>query len=180
MSRKWMKEDGSLDFNALDQLEANVRTVSDSNAIIDSILKANKMGRNMVMVFQCGESGLYYPADYIKAWGRLYGIGLGPHPVSESMQSEYEVAPPAITPEIRSIDQIMHPMRVSMCQMDLDLVDEKVMQVGAAVLEKDDRHRDVRAKILLGKQIINPRGRIRIMRMQWDKLGFGLAERVGE
>lgn len=175
MGRQWFTADADgrmiLDTAALDALEENVRSVSDSNRIIDEILKANRMGRNMVMAFQCGESGLYYPPDYIKEWGKLYGIGLGPHPVSESLQSEYEVAPPAITPETQSLLQIMHPVRSSCAQMDLDLVDASVFADKAAVLVHEDPLMRRRVPILYSKQVANPRGRLGATRAAWMNMG---------
>lgn len=152
-------------------LLANVKSITDRLTIVDEILKANRMGRNMVMAFQCGESGLLYPADYVRNWGKLYGIGLGPHPVSESLQSEYDVAPPAITPETRELTQIMHPMRSSCVQMDLDLVDADSFSERAAVLAIEDGHYKKRAPILYAKQCANPRGRLGAIRAAWSTLG---------
>lgn len=152
-------------------LLANVKSITDHLTIVDEILKANRMGRNMVMAFQCGESGLYYPPDYVKNWGKLYGIGLGPSPVSESLQSEYDVAPPAITPETQSLEQIMHPLRSSCAQMDLDLVDASVFGSGAAVLVTADPLMRKRAPILYAKQIANPRGRLGATRAAWSNMG---------
>ncbi len=155
------------------ELLANVKSITDHLTIVDEILKANRMGRNMVMAFQCGESGLYYPANYIKDWGKKFGIGLGPHPVSESLQSEYDVAPPAITPETLDLAQIMHPIRSSCAQMDLDLVDASVFASESAVLVAEDPNMRKRAPILYAKQVANPRGRLGAMRAAWVNLGKG-------
>lgn len=153
------------------ELESNVKSVTDRLDIIDAILAANKIGREMIMVFMCGESQLYYPADYIKNWGKLYGIGLGPHPVSESLQSEYDVSPPAITSETRDLTQIMHPLRMSCAQMDLDLVDRNVYESNRAVLAIDDPIMRSRVPILYNKQINNKRGRLGSVRAAWANLG---------
>jgi len=155
----------------IETLVANVKSITDRLDLVDQVLKANRLGRDTVMAFRCGESGLLYPGNYVKDWGKQYGIGLGPHPVSESLQSEYEVAPPAITPEIQSIEQIMHPLRSSGAQMDMVLVDASEFSESAAVLAKDDARMRLRVPILISKQLNNSRGRIKLMRMQFDKEG---------
>lgn len=149
------------------ELIANVKAVTDRMAVVDRIIKDNRLGVETVMVFRCGESGLLYPGDYIRQWGRLYGIGLGPHPVSESLQSEYEVDPPRITPSIESIEQIMHPLRVSGVQMDLDLVSKEEALLAVPVIAIEDRNMKLRARILYAKQLNNPRGRLGIIRAAW-------------
>jgi len=151
------------------QLLANVKSLTDRLTIVDEILAAAKLGEEMVMVFQCGESGLYYPGDYVRNWGKLYGIGLGPHPVSESLQSEYDIDPPEITREIRSLSQIMHPMRVSCAQMDMDLVAKEIFDDSYAILAIDDPYYTERAAILRAKQLINPAGRLHIAEAAWNK-----------
>jgi len=148
-------------------LLANVKAITDRMAIVDRIIADNRLGVETVMVFRCGESGLLYPGDYIKEWGRLYGIGLGPHPVSESLQSEYEVDPPRITPGIEDIKQIMHPLRVSGVQMDLDLVSKEEAEANAPVIALLDKAMRVRAGILYAKQLANPRGRLGLIRAAW-------------
>jgi len=153
------------------ELVENVKSITDRLDIVDKILRASRMGLDMVMAFGCGESGLLYPADYVKNWGKLYGIGLGPHPVSESLQSEYDVAPPALTPEIQTIEQIMHPLRSSCAQMDTVLVDANSFVLNQAVLVLGDEKMRKRAPILYAKQCANPRGRLGITRAAWATLG---------
>lgn len=149
----------------------NVRSITDHLSIVDEILKAAGLGRQMVMAFRCGESNLLYPADYVKNWGKKYGIGLGPHPVSESLQSEYDVNPPAITGEIQTLDQIMHPLRSSCAQMDLALVDASTFKDQAAVLVLGDEKMKRRTPILYARQCANPRGRLGATRAAWANLG---------
>jgi hypothetical protein len=153
------------------ELVENVKSITDRLNIVDEILKAARLGRNMVMAFVCGESGLLYPADYVKNWGKLYGIGLGPSPVSESLQSEYDVAPPALTSEIQTLEQIMHPLRSSCAQMDTALVDAASFASQSAVLVLGDEKMRKRAPILYAKQINNPRGRLGVTRAAWANLG---------
>jgi len=167
---KYVNQDGSLNMEALQALEGDLMAVTDSLTNLDRIIRAGKLGVDMELVFQCGESGIYYPSDYVKNWGKLYGIGLGPHPVSESLQSEYEVAPPDIK-GLKSIDQIMHPMRVSCAQMDMMEVAVDQVVERKAVLDLKDPDYVERAAILRDKQLKNPAGRIRMYEVAWSQAG---------
>lgn len=144
-------------------LLANIASVTDRLDAMDEIMRAEGKGVDMIPAFRCGHSGLFYPGDYIREWGRLYGIGLGPQPVSEALDSDYETAPPAITPNIRSENQIMHPLRHCLAQMDWVLLTAEAFQEGAAVLAIADRTMTVRAPILRQKQMDNPRSRLRLV-----------------
>jgi len=153
------------------QLIENVRSLTDRMTLVDQVLKSNKLGKDVVLAFRCGESGLLYPADYVKQWGRLYGIGLGPHPVSESLQSDYYTDPPPITNETRSFDQIMHPLYVSCAQMDSLLVPLQEFEESKAILDLDDRHYYRRAPVLREKQLANSQGKLRNMAVAWERAG---------
>lgn len=159
------------------KLLADVKSVSDSLKKVDAILKANRLGVNVKMVFVCGDSGLLYPSDYLRNWGKPYGIGLGPHPVSESLQSEYEVDPPMITSATKSLDQIMHPLRSSCAQMDCLLVDVDNPQYAFAVIAAMDPDYELRAPILRAKQLANPRSRLArggsVVSAAWSKQKTG-------
>jgi len=148
-------------------LLANVKSLTDRMTMVDEVFRQLKVGRKMVLAFQCGHSGLYLPGDYVKNWGRGYGIGLGPHPVSEVLDTDYFTAPPPITPETESLDQIMHPVGNSFAQVDYMLVDEAVMASDAAILAKDDPHMRKRSSIVRNKQMINPRSRLPNMAALW-------------
>jgi len=150
-------------------LEEWASAVTSKLTAVDKILKARGLGVDMVMVFRCGESGLFYPADYAKEWGRKYGIGLGPHVCSEALQSDYHSDLPAITPAIRRIEQIMHPVRNCCGQMDWDLVEARDAETGAAVLAQGDEDMTMRAPILRAKQMANPLGRIKLLQAQWAR-----------
>jgi len=167
---KYVNQDGTVNTAALEALEEDLKAVTDHLTSLDKIFAKAKLGIDMELVFQCGESGLYYPQDYIKQWGRLYGIGLGPHPVSESLQSEYEVAPPDIR-GLKSIHQIMHPMRVSCAQMDMMEVASSAVKENSAVLDMDDRDYEIRAQILRNKQLDNPLGRVKMYEVAWVQAG---------
>jgi len=167
---KYLNDDGSLNVAALETLESNLKAVTDHLTSLDNILAKARLGVDMELVFQCGESGLFYPADYIKNWGKLYGIGLGPHPVSESLQSEYEVAPPDIR-GLKSIEQIMHPMRVSCVQVDMMEVTRDSIAENSAILDYEDPEYMRRSVILRNKQIDNPLGKIKMYEVAWKQAG---------
>lgn len=150
---------------SIEELETQLRTVTDQvGRLMD---QANQKG--YVPAFRCGHSGLYYPGDYLKEWGRRYGIGLGPTPVSECLDSEYEVDPPAITPAIRRIEQIMHPLRVSMAQMDFHMVAPETLAGAAAVLADADPYMERRVEIVRARQLQNPAGRLHVMQAAWAR-----------
>lgn len=148
----------------LEELEGNLRSVTDQvGKLMDIVLK-----KGFVPAFQCAHSGLYLPGDYIKQWGRTYGIGLGHSPVSEVLDSDYDTAPPEITPIIKRIEQIMHPVGPSFAQVDFVLVDPATFQGSAAILECNDCEMEKRAAIVRARQLVNPRGRLRTMQAAWE------------
>jgi len=122
----------------------------------------------LVMAFRCSASGLFYPADYIKGWGTLYGIGLGPHVCSESLQSDYTTPPAEITNLTRSIHQIMHPLESSSAQMDHVMISPAELKAGKPVLVSDDPFYDLRAPILRARQLVNPKGRIKVLQAKFE------------
>lgn len=148
----------------IEELESQLLSVTDQVGRL-----MDKMSRTgFVPAFQCGHSGLYLPGDYLKNWGRLYGIGLGPNPVSEVLDTDYDIAPPDITPEIRRIEQIMHPVGPCMTQVDFLLVDPEEFKASRAVLAHEDEQMEERARIVRARQLINPRGRLRVMQAKWE------------
>lgn len=142
------------------ELLANVKSITDHMKYVDEVFAAARLGKEMALVFQCSESGLYYPADYARNWGKDWGDGLGPDVCSETLQSQYDIDPPEVTREIRDLNQIMHPVRVSRAQMDAHLVDVRVVEGLMAIPEKADYGLVRRAPILRSKQMKNPRGRL--------------------
>lgn len=143
-------------------LEQSLKAVTDQvGKLMDRVLQ-----KGFKPLFRCGHSGLFLPADYLKEWGRKYGIGLGVDPVSEVLDSDYDTAPPAIDPRIRSLDQIMHPLVTSRAQVDFVMVapDEEAQ---LAVIAEDDPYYERRAAIVRPKQLKNPRGRLRTMAAAW-------------
>lgn len=155
-------------------LLANVKSLTDHMTMVDEVFRQARMGRDMTLAFVCGHSRLLLPGDYVKEWGKKYGIGLGPSPVSEVLDSEYDVDPPAITNHTRSIEQIMHPLRVSCAQVDFDLVETSLLDPRngtAAILAQDDPYLDARARVVRSKQLVNPRGRLQLMQTAWVQAG---------
>lgn len=148
-------------------IEAELRSVTDNvGRLMDQVAQ-----KGFVPAFQCGHSGLYFPGNYVKEWGKLYGVGLGMAPVSEVLDSDYDQAPPEITPDIRRIEQIMHPARVSFAQVDFVMVDPRILVEGRkAILELEDKDMEERGGILLEKQMRNPKSRIITMHAKWAEL----------
>lgn len=150
-----------------EEVETNLRAVTDKvGLLMDKVLQ-----KGFVPAFVCNHSGLLLPGDYVKQWGRKYGIGQGPSPVSEVLDSDYDTDAPDITPQIRSIEQIMHPVGPCFAQVDLLLVDPQEFSAKAAVLAMDDEQMYTRARIVRARQLVNPRGRLRTMQTKWESLG---------
>lgn len=144
----------------LDEIEANLKAVTDRvGGLMDEV-----RGKGLVPAFRCGHSGLYFGGDYIKQWGRKYGIGLGPSPVSEVLDSRYECAPPKLTAAIRSIDQIMHPLMHTAAQVDMVMVRPEVLEAESAVPAILDPYMRQRVSIIMRKQLVNPQSRLPMLR----------------
>lgn len=157
------------------ELLENVKSLTDRLTMVDEVLRQAKLGRNMTLAFVCGASGLYFPGDYVKGWGKRYGIGLGPHPVSETLQSDYDTNPAPITPETRDINDIMHPLYVSQAQVDYMLVPEEELTAHLAILDREDRGYRQRVKIVRAKQSQNPKSKIKLLETAWIQAGRRVA-----
>lgn len=153
----------------MEQLEQELLSVTDQVGMLMDLV----VQKDFVPAFRCGHSGLWLPGDYVKEWGRLYGIGLGPTPVSEVLDSLYDIAPPAITPDLRRIEQVMHPVQVSMSQVDFDMVPAATFERpgAAAILAADDADMERRCAIVYAKQLVNPNSRVPLMRASWFNAG---------
>lgn len=149
------------------ELESQLRAVTDRvGGLIDLVEQ-----KGFIPAFVCNHSGLFLPGDYVKEWGRKYGIGQGPSPVSEVLDTDYDTDAPEITPQIRSIDQIMHPVGPCFAQVDLLMVHPKQFEKQAAILAMDDEGMYARCRIVRARQLVNPRGRLRTMQTKWESLG---------
>lgn len=155
------------------ELVENVKSITDRLDQVDKILAANKMGVDLVLAFRCGHSGLYFPGDYVKMWGVLYGIGLGPDPVTECLDSDYATDPPPITRDLRTATQIMHPLRHIRVQVDSDTVPRAVFDANRAILMMEDWNLDRRAPILRANQLKNPRSKLPYLLRGLDQVRGG-------
>ena len=97
--------------------------------------------------FRCSRTGLLYPADYIEEWGRKYGIGLGPEPISEALVNDYHRKP------VEGGEVPMHGVGVCRSQIDLIDVTEAEFEAGRAVLAIDDPKLKKRGEIMFSRQI---------------------------
>lgn len=132
-------------------LEENLRAITDRvGGIVDQVLQ-----KGYVPVFRCTHSGLYFPADYAKQWGRGYGIGLGPDVCSEALDSIYELPLPDFSEQLRRPENYMHPVRVTKAQMDFLLVAPDDATAQAAILAEEDLDMDRRADVIRKKQLAN-------------------------
>jgi hypothetical protein len=125
--------------------------------------------------YECAHSGLLFPADYEKEWGRKYGHGLGPSPVSEVWNTEYETAPPPITQETQDIAQIMHPVVSCKATVHLVEVEESEAASRMAIPHHADPLGKRRAAIVREKQMKNSK-RLRLMQSAWDTVNKPYAE----
>jgi hypothetical protein len=151
-----------------EQIEEALAAITSRLTVLDTILKAAKAGRVMVMAFHCNHSGLYFPADYCKEWGKLYGIGLGSAVVSEVFDTDYNIPPPDIDPTIRRIEQIMHPVRIAGASVNLVTIGEEYYKTNLAICAKDDPFVERRAAIVRAKQLVNPHSTLRVLQAAWD------------
>lgn len=155
--------DGTLAPGAIQQLEeALLATTDQIGVLMDLVLQ-----KGFVPAFVCNHSGLYLPGDYIKEWGRIYGIGYGPSPVSEVLNSDYNSDLPAITPDIRRIEQIMHPIGPCMSQVDRVMLPPPEYNSKLAIIDAEDYAMEKRVPILREKQLANPKGRLQVLQSAW-------------
>lgn len=99
--------------------------------------------------FRCSRTGVFFPADYVEEWGRKYGIGLGPVPVSEALVNDY-MSKPVVSPEGKA----MHPIGTCRAQVDLVEVTEEEFNKSKAVLASEDVSYNKRAVIMRDKQLV--------------------------
>lgn len=150
-----------------EELEAALKAVTDKLTILDQVIKSAKLGAPVVAAFKCNHSGLYFPPDYVKEWGKLYGIGLGIDPVSEVLNSDYDTAPPKPDESTMDINTIMHPLIVTRVQVDLMTVPQDEYEANKAIIAIDDPRMVERAKICRANQLDNPKGRLKALEANW-------------
>jgi len=108
--------------------------------------------------FQCQGTGLLFPSDFRKNWGKNgYGSGLGKVPVSECLETDWnsKVAKPA---NLQSTDQIMFPVACPRYPLQRVELKEAAKPDQMAVLMRDDVKMNKRAQIIRNKQLENKNG----------------------
>lgn len=101
--------------------------------------------------YKCAHSGLLYPEAYVKEWGRNgHGVGLGPVPVSECLDTDYLAA--LAVPQHQA-DQAMHPVGFTRAMLVPVEVTEAEFAAGAAILHRDDPMMVKRSAIMRERQI---------------------------
>lgn len=105
-----------------------------------------------VRVVRCNSCGLVFDEDYYQEWGRKYGIGLGPVPVCEGLQSDYGMKPKPPNQDFDTVEQVMHPVHV--CKGTLSVVDitPEERDANKAILAIGDRSMSKRIAIIREKQ----------------------------
>lgn len=161
--KNWILPDGSVNTDALQEILEALLSVTDKvGPLMDRVMQ-----KDFIPAFRCTHSGLLLPGDYVKNWGRTYGIGMGPVPLSEVLDTDYDSRLPEITPDIQSIDQIMHPVQVSAAQVDWLMVHPS--EALYAVPASGDPMMRERGRILREKQKANPRNKLALVRAKWEK-----------
>lgn len=100
--------------------------------------------------FQCLHSGLYFPADYYKNWGITYGIGLGPEPVSEILDTTYHL--PKAEAFQPGSEIFMHPMGITHGTVQMVEISEEEYEKNKAICHHEDRDMVKRTTIVIEKQ----------------------------
>lgn len=102
--------------------------------------------------YQCSHSGLYYPESFVKEWGRNgHGVGLGPNPVSECLDTDYLAA--LAVPQ-HSAENAMHPVGVTRAALIPVNITEAEFEANKAILHRDDPTMQRRCDIVRKKQAV--------------------------
>lgn len=102
----------------------------------------------MALVYVCARTNIVFPPDYVEEWGRKYGHGFGPVPISEGLVNDYWL------PVVGSGDNAMHPLSVCRSQVDRIKMSEEEFAETAAILQIDDQKMINRAELMKLKQIV--------------------------
>lgn len=153
-----------------EELEAIVKTLSDRAGLTNDVISGK-----LEICFRCSSSGLYYPADYLKEWGRKYGYGLGQEVVSECLETIWQ-APPAKPKNMISPTQIMYPVGHHRAQVDAYIMkaeDYKTLVKGNEIIHaitmQEDPNIVLRSRIIREKQLKNKNGLLRSVVGNLDK-----------
>jgi hypothetical protein len=110
-----------------------------------------KKDDNLITAFRCSRTGLYFPGDFVEEWGKKYGIGLGPVPVSEALVNSYDMA---VAEADGKNHEAMHPLAVCKAQVDLVRITQEEFDSNAAILDHEDRSLIRRAELMREKQVL--------------------------
>lgn len=137
----------------VEEILSSLRTVTDRIDMLDPLIEGKQN-----MYFVCLHSGMYFPADYIKMWGKKYGIGLGGEARSECLDTEYNVRP--ALEGIKTIEDIMHPCKVSGAPLDVVFTSKPVPKSRLLITSYHDRRGELRGPLMRKKQLRNPLNQI--------------------
>jgi hypothetical protein len=104
-----------------------------------------------VKAYRCSHSGLYFPEEYVKQWGRVYGKGLGKHPVSTVYDSK-DIRP-FVDPLKHPSNLRLKPVGVTRAQLDFVMVDEAEFNANRAIIPDTPENKLAIAKIMADKQM---------------------------
>ena len=115
-----------------------------------------------MIAFMCSSTGLYFPPDYVEEWGRKYGHGLGPMPVSEAWETMYQAPVAMPTRDTRSLHDCGHPIKSCMAPVYPVEISEEEYRSGKAICHHEDPRGTARWEIVRAKQVQNKKGRIHV------------------
>ena len=130
-----------------EELEKDLESVTDSKKDLDGLVKGTS-----VLVFRCAHSGLYFPSDYLRMWGRKYGIGLGRNPVSEILDTNYEAKLPDIN-DVKDVADILFPFGVCRSQVDSIVMKVEEARVKKPIIAVMDTDYYERREVIRKKQL---------------------------
>jgi hypothetical protein len=97
--------------------------------------------------FQCLRTGLFFPEDYVENWGKKYGLGLGPVPISEALINDYTRDP------VKKADgSQIYPVANCRAQIVPVEVEEAAFEAKKAIIHEDDKGYALRMPIMEARQ----------------------------
>lgn len=145
------------------ELEADLKSVTDRLDKIDQ-MAAGKT----TMVFRCLHSRKFFPGDYLRRWSSLYGTGMGGRPRSTCLDSMYTVRP-YFGRKINDVNQIMHPVKASEAQLDVEWVSPEEADSNMLIIATTRAAQRALQSIMIEKQIKNPRGQVALFRSIYER-----------
>ncbi len=130
----------------IEEIEKNLKSITDRLDMLDPLVQGKKH-----LYFRCSHSGLYFPADYIREWGRKYGKGLDIHPVSECWDSMYHIYP-TVSRNQGSLAETMHPVRSSFAPINDFFASREMPKEFMLLTDVDDPNKKRRVPLIIAKQ----------------------------